>query len=163
MIYLNTVQDIRLLKIAEEGLMRTVGTHTYFNAEQCTWMGVFDDDVLLGVVVIHNYEASACVQMSIYSESPKWCTRKVLVTAFDYCFNTLDIKRVYTQVCAENAKALKMNKRLGFEQIAVLPESIVRLDGKVCDNHIFTMTREQCRFLNSKQKQCDRKVAQRSI
>jgi hypothetical protein len=40
-----------------------------------------------------------------------------------------------------------MNKRLGFTELAVLPDFVVKTTGEVTDNHVFTMTKNECKWL----------------
>jgi RimJ/RimL family protein N-acetyltransferase len=110
-------------------------------------MAIDDGKDLLGVVVFHNYQPPATIEISIITVSNKWCTKSVLLSCFDYCFNIAKVKRIYTQVCASNHVAINMNKRLGFTELAVLPDFVVKTTGEVTDNHVFTMTKNECKWL----------------
>lgn len=128
------------------------GLVTNFKIESCHVIGV-DMEVdgkleLIAVIIFHNFLLPHKMEISIATKSPKWCTRRVLFECFDYCFNIAKINRIYTQVMASNKKALDMNRRLGFEEVAVLPEFTPDAEDKLHDNHVFTMTREQCRWIN---------------
>lgn len=147
MINIRDVQDERIVRWAQNRLREDLGLNVYFDPATSTTLTIDNDEELFAVVVFTNYQPPATIEMSIYSQDRRWCSRKVLKECFRYCFETLGVRRIYTQVKSDNKKALDMNKRLGFEEIAVLPEQIVDMAGNVLDNHIFTMTRENCKWL----------------
>jgi RimJ/RimL family protein N-acetyltransferase len=121
--------------------------NTIFDPYKSHLISMDDGADILGVVVLFNYSPPATIEMSIVTESPKWCTRKVLFHCFNYCFNIANVKRIYTQVKGDNRIALEMNRRLGFKEMAVLPDNVVTVDGEVSDNHIFSMTKNECKWL----------------
>ena len=148
MIYVREMQDIGLVKWAQEKLSKDLNQKIFFDANDCHVMAVDDGKDLLAVILFYNMVLPAKIEMAIVSNSPKWCTRNVLYQMANFCFNVCKVKRIYTQVCASNSKALAMNRRLGLRETAVLPESIVKLDGTMEDNHIFTMTESECKWVH---------------
>lgn len=105
---------------------------------------------LRGVVGYSGFVGSTC---SMHMAGiGRWITRELLWAAFDYPFNQLDMVQVFGYVSAHNAKALKLDKHLGFKPLLVV-EGGWGLD---VDMHVLTMRKEDCRWLNIKH---ERKVA----
>jgi len=146
MIYIRSLQDVRILQWAQNKLRETIRLNPYFDPNSSTVISIVDDQNILGAVIFTNYQPPATVEMSIVTVSPKWCNRQVLYECFRYCFETLEVKRIYTQVKGDNKKALDLNRRLGFKEIAVLPDYVVDMDDKIHDNHVFTMTKDECKW-----------------
>lgn len=144
---ISEVQDASILQWAQNKLSKDLKLDVHFSPEASAMISVHDDKKILGVVVLYNHNPPANIEMAIVTDSPKWCTKALIKRVFDYCFNELEVKRVFAQVKSNNHKALDMDKRLGFEEIAVIPDYYVTKHGKVCDNHILSMTKEQCKWI----------------
>ena len=102
---------------------------------------------MLGVVVFYNHVPKVRLEMALIGLSPKWLTKKVIVNCFDYCFNVVKVNRLYTQVTGNNTHALEINKRLGLKELAILPDYVADMNGVMQDNHVFSMTKEECKWL----------------
>jgi len=141
-------QDQIFLDFVRSNIRQNVGLDVNYKQETCKTKAIDrDGEELLAVVVFHDFIPGHRMELSIAAKSPKWGTKKVLFNCFDYCFNICEVNRIYTQVLGNNTKALEFNKRLGFEEIAILPEFTQDIYGKAQDNHVFTMTKKECRWI----------------
>jgi RimJ/RimL family protein N-acetyltransferase len=73
-------------------------------------------------------------------------SRKLLWASFDYPFNKLEKKVIVTALDANNQKAVRLNRHLGFNIEAVIKDA--HENG---DLMIMTMRKENCRFLKTKE------------
>ncbi len=71
-------------------------------------------------------------------------SREWYAAIFDYPFNRLRVKKISGQVASTNVAACKLDERMGFVREAVIKDYIVG-----GDLIVYTMTRDQCRILNS--------------
>jgi len=70
-----------------------------------------------------------------------WLTNKMLKLAAAYIFTQLGCTRVYGEVEAKNTYVRRIDKRLGFEQIAVLPGYFPN-----DDLVLYELTKARCRW-----------------
>ena len=144
---ITSTQDARVIEWVGNKLRVDNRLDACFNPSTSLAFMVGDGDELLCVLLAHNFRPELALELSIVSTSPRWASRKVLRYIFDYCFNTANVKRVYTQASSFNEKALDMNRRLGFEEMAVLPDFSYDLDNSPYDVHVFSMTRDNCKWV----------------
>jgi len=71
-------------------------------------------------------------------------SREWFAAIFDYPFNRLQVRKISGQVASTNTAACALDENMGFVKEAVIKNYIS--DG---DLYIYTMTREQCKILNS--------------
>jgi predicted dinucleotide-binding enzyme len=83
--------------------------------------------------------------MHIAGFVPNWINRSILWMGFAYPFLQLKCKVLIGRVASTNHKALKLDKHLGFKEIARIPDAVP--NGDVI---ILTMRREECHWLNAK-------------
>ena len=101
-----------------------------------------DDNKLLAGTVYDHYNGST-VNAHIYvNEAP---TREWWVAIFDYPFNVLKVRKLVGQVPSTHSAALRLDKNFGFVEEARIKDFYSEGDDLV----IFTMTRDQCKVLNS--------------
>ena len=103
------------------------------------------DGVRLGGVVFSGYTGeSICIHMAGWT--PHWGSRDMLFVVFDYPFNQLGVKRIFGQVPETNTRALEIDRKFGFRQVArvegVYPHDVACI--------VMRMDREDCRFLGVK-------------
>lgn len=135
MIY--TGQDELLLKWAENVLKVS------FDPKQCSWITKVDENYdILAVVVYSRFSPWNC-EMSIASQSPKWCSRGFLKAAFHFPFNQWNLRRITAAVEPDNRKSIDMLERLGFIREATLSEWFGDKDAL-----IYRMTRKECKWLS---------------
>jgi len=99
------------------------------------------NDELRAVAVYCNFEGKSC-QVHIASSGSHWMTRDFLKAIFDYPFNKLKLKVIIGAVPGNNEKALKLDRHLGFEEIANIADA--HKDGNLV---LLTMRPEQCKWL----------------
>lgn len=70
----------------------------------------------VGGVVWHGYKPDyRSIELSAAADTPRWLTRRIVAEIFSYPFLFANCRRVTTLTPARNAKALKVNRRLGFQ------------------------------------------------
>jgi RimJ/RimL family protein N-acetyltransferase len=99
------------------------------------------DGELVGVVGFTGYNG-ASLQMHMAGDTPKWGSRRLLRAVFGYAFNQCGCNMVFGMVPSNNAKALEIDLRLGFTEIANIPGA--HPDGSL---HVLIMRRDNCRWL----------------
>ena len=96
----------------------------------------------VGACLMDNWTQNS-VQCHFMIVSPMVLKHKFLDECFDYMFNTCGINRVYGLVPANNIKAVKINKNMGFTIKACLEEAYE----VGVDYLLMEMKRENCRFI----------------
>lgn len=107
-------------------------------------VGVMHDGRLLAGVVWSEYRGHS-IMASIYAASPRWLARprETLRELFRYPFVQLGCARVSVAAARSNARALKMNRRLGFKAEGLLRRG---WDG-VEDAVVMGMLRAECPWI----------------
>lgn len=104
---------------------------------------VHGTEVLAGVVYEQYVEGvSIIAHMAVFAEHG--INRDLLWVAFDYPFNQLMVKRIFGFTPESNFRALEMNTKMGFRQVA-------RIEGMFANDVaaiVLRMDRADCRFLN---------------
>lgn len=100
-----------------------------------------EDDQLYGGVVYYDYTGKS-VGMHTAGFRPGWISRDLLWMCFHYPFEQLGVTKVLGEVISSNAKALALDKHLGFKVEAVISD--VFPDG---DAVIMGMYKADCRWL----------------
>lgn len=106
-------------------------------------MGVERGGELIAGVLFDHYYAGGSVQMHIAAEpGAHWLTWERLNLAFRYPFEYLQVKKIIGVVREDNKAARRYNEHVGFTLETRITDA--------CpggDLLIYTMIREQCRFL----------------
>jgi RimJ/RimL family protein N-acetyltransferase len=84
-------------------------------ARSCAALGFAEDGRLLGAVVYHSYRWPN-IEAALWTESPRWCSRRSLFALFCYPFRTLECRRFGATVAATNQPARDFVRRLGFTE-----------------------------------------------
>ena len=84
-------------------------------------IGWVEDGALKAVTGYNGFHGNTC-QIHIAAEGKYWMRRAHLWTTFNYPFNQLGLTWLIGVVGSNNAAALKMDKNLGFEEFARIPE-----------------------------------------
>lgn len=83
------------------------------------------------------------VQMHVASDgTSRWMTREFLRVCFDYPFNQLKVNKVMGLVDSTNEAAIRFDENIGFQL-----EHVVKDAGRHGDIRIYSMTRQQCRWI----------------
>lgn len=97
-----------------------------------------------GGVIVTNYTGVSCALHTAGADE-QWVTRDFLWALFDYTFNQLGCARVFGLVEEANERALDIDRRLGFREVARIPKMFASGDALVLQ-----MRREECRWLRLK-------------
>lgn len=128
----------------EHGFQIADAAGTIFNpaADQC--ISVTREGNLAGGVIYQGY-TGASIGMHSAGFLPNWATRDFLFVIFGYPFNQLKVKTVFGQVPETNTRALEIDLKLGFKQVARIED--VFPTGACL---VLAMRREDCRWLKLK-------------
>lgn len=77
-------------------------------------LGLFSDNILIGGVIYSKIDDD--VFLSIYTTSPKWCSRKVLSVLFDIPFSIFNAEKAKCAVSIDNKSINKLLKGLGLHE-----------------------------------------------
>lgn len=99
---------------------------------------------LIAGVLYDEYNGTS-IRMHVAAIGLRWMTKEYLWMCFHYPFEQLKVKKIIGLVGSGNEKAIEFDEHLGFQ----LEHSIedAHRDGALL---VYTMTREQCRFLRIK-------------
>lgn len=112
-----------------------------FNADVDRVISRSKGGVLLGGNIYNGYTGES-IQLHMAGFSPAWANRTFLWYAFDYPFRQLQCRRVFGISPQANSKALDIQRRLGFKEVA-------RIDGVFPEGAavISAMEHDKCRWL----------------
>lgn len=96
-------------------------------------------------VVYDGYNGSI-IHAHIWADPERMASREWWAAIFDYPFNRCNVKKIVGQVKSSNTDAIKLDEKLGFVKEAEVTDYYPDGDSLLA----YTMTREQCRVLNSK-------------
>jgi hypothetical protein len=111
------------------------------SAAQC--ITCIDDDGLVSGVVYDNYNGRSIAAHICILEG-KVPSREWYAAIFDYPFNRLGVHKILGQVVGENTKARMLDEHFGFHL-----EGVIEDYSPNGDLLLYTMTKAQCRVLNS--------------
>jgi RimJ/RimL family protein N-acetyltransferase len=104
-------------------------------------IGIVKDGEIVCGVAFDGFNGSS-IQIHVALKPGEKMTREWLRAVFDYPFNQLKVKKIIGIVDSGNPQALRFDKHIGFEEVAVIKDA-----ARYGDIHILTMTPEQCKFL----------------
>lgn len=96
--------------------------------------------------VIYDGYNGAIIHAHIWIDAERAPSREFYAAIFDYPFNRLRVGKILGQVKSSNKEAISLDEHLGF----VLEAEIKDYYEDGSSLLAYTMTREQCRILNSK-------------
>lgn len=133
-----------------EFVQTRVGVHTPLGPVQV--MGFLDDEShnIVGGFMFERYTG---VTGSVHahwagSENRRWLTRNILQLVTVYVFDQLQCDVMFGEVRRSDKYVRKIDERIGFEKVAVLPAYFPD-----DDLVIYSMTKQQCRFLPEEYKE----------
>lgn len=112
-----------------------------YEASTSQAIGLEKDGQLIAGVLYDNFNGRSCC-IHVAAEGKRWMTREYLKVCFDYPFNQLKVNQLIGLVDSENEQARRFDEHLGFRVSAVIPDA-----GKTGDLMIYTMHRNQCRWI----------------
>lgn len=101
-----------------------------------------DGEIIAGVV--YDLYNGRSVNAHIWVHPDRTPSRAWYAAIFDYPFNRLGVDKIVGSVASGNSAARKLDEHFGFEL-----EAVVRGYSEDGDLLLYTMTRAQCRVLNS--------------
>ena len=105
-----------------------------------------DTNTTVGAFMMDNWTPNS-VQCHFMVANPMLLRYPFLDLCADYVYNTRGVNNVYALVPANNAKAIKLNKHMGFTEKACLEEAFE----VGVDYLLMEMRRENCIFLQKKE------------
>lgn len=96
--------------------------------------------------VIYDGYNGAIIHAHIWVDAERKPCREWWAAIFDYPFNRVKVHKIIGQVNSGNDEARKLDEHFGF----VLEATIANYYDDGNDLMVYTMTRDQCRVLNSK-------------
>jgi hypothetical protein len=110
-------------------------------------IGLWDDKV--GPIAACCYESynTASVIAYLAGEGSKWLTREYLWYCFFYPFEQLRVRKILAIIESTNEASIRLNTHFGFRLEATLKEAAPK-----GDLLIYSMTRDQCRWLSLREK-----------
>lgn len=117
---------------------------TYFNPECDICISRESDGELVGGVIFQNFTGES-IGVHVAGFVPNWLNRDLLWMAFDYPFNQLKCKRIFSQIPETNTKSLAFNRKLGFKEVA-------KIDGVFRDGAVVVtcIGKDDCKWHNMK-------------
>lgn len=87
----------------------------------CAAIGVVVGNEMVAGVVFHEFQpAHGTMMLSMAATSPRWATRGHVRGLLAYPFQQIGVHKLWTLTEAQNQRALRFNKGVGFRQEAVL-------------------------------------------
>ena len=86
------------------------------------YLGQVLDGQIRAVVVYCGFYGKSCM-IHVGSDGNHWATKSFLKAVFDYPFNKLKLKVIIGTVAGSNEKALKLDRHLGFKDVAFIPDA----------------------------------------
>jgi RimJ/RimL family protein N-acetyltransferase len=120
--------------------------------ERCTWIP--GSASVIGLLDLEKGPVAACIydryngkslQVHIAAEGKSWLNREYLWFCFYYPFVQLGVHKLIGTVDSSNLDAVRWNEHLGYTLEATLKDACPNGDLRV-----YTMTREQCKWLSLK-------------
>lgn len=103
-----------------------------------------EDGVYIAGVVYDGYNGGS-IGAHIWVDDGKRPSKEWFAAIFDYPFNVLGVNKIVGQVKGSNEEARKLDENFGFVKEAEITEYYDDGDSLI----IYTMTKAQCRILNS--------------
>lgn len=122
-------------------LICTILRYSPTNMAQC--IACLEDGKAIAGVIYDGYN-EVTVGAHIWVDEGKVPCKEWYAAIFDYPFNRLGVKKIVGQVASHNEEASRLDKHFGF-----IEEARVKDYSEDGDLIIYTMTKEQCRILNS--------------
>lgn len=80
----------------------------------CTAIGIEENNQLIAGVVYHDYRRFS-IQISMASETPRWCSRRTLSVLLGYPFHRCKVERITSCTAKNNRRLRSLVTRLGFK------------------------------------------------
>ena len=111
-----------MILLNEQSLKDWAIKHNMPTPDDAHYLGQVLNNEIRAVVVYCGFFGKSCM-IHVGSEGQHWMTKAFLKKAFDYPFNTLKLKVIIGTVAGSNEKSLKLNRHLGFKDVATIPDA----------------------------------------
>jgi RimJ/RimL family protein N-acetyltransferase len=111
-----------LILLNEQSLKDWAKTHKMPTPDDAHYLGQVLDGQIRAVVVFCGFYGKSCM-IHVGSEGNHWNTKSFLRAVFDYPFNKLKLKVIIGTVAGSNEKALRLDRHLGFKDVATIPDA----------------------------------------
>ncbi len=102
-------------------------------------MAVAEDGKLIAGTIYHNWQPdTGVIELTSYSTSKKWLTRKVIHAMMHAPFKRLGCQLIALRVSERNVEMCAISRKFGFSEVF-----IPRLRGREEGEFIFTLTDDQ--------------------
>ncbi|CAB4144252.1 hypothetical protein UFOVP470_24 [uncultured Caudovirales phage] len=98
---------------------------------------------VLGGMIYKDFQDGHCCTMHVGSSHPNFCTKEFLWSIFYYPFVLRRCKVVFGTLPSYNLHALKVDLKLGFKEVARVPNGFANGDLVV-----LAMYKDECRYLD---------------
>lgn len=115
--------------------------HEMPTPEDAMYIGTSFNGEVKAVVVYCSFFGKSCM-IHVTGDGSHWATKDFLKAVFDYPFNKWKLKVIIGTVAGSNKKALRLDRHLGFREVATIPDA--HNNG---DLVILEMRPADCRFL----------------
>jgi RimJ/RimL family protein N-acetyltransferase len=129
-----------LILLNEQSLKDWAIKHQIPTSDDAHYLGQVLDGQIRAVVVYCGFFGKSCM-IHVGAEGQHWMTKDYLKEVFNYPFNKLKLKVIIGTVAGSNEKALKLDRHLGFRDVATIPDA--HEDG---DLVILEMRPEYCKW-----------------
>jgi len=129
-----------VILLNEQSLKDWAIKHKMPVTDDAHYLGQVINNEIRAVVVYCGFFGKSCM-VHVGSVGQHWATKDFLKKVFDYPFNTLKLKVIIGTVAGNNEKALKLNRHLGFKDVATIADA--HADG---DLVILEMRPEYCKW-----------------
>lgn len=118
------------------------GTEQSFHAVGIGWEK--DGEIVGGIMYEHYFDSSIQVHMSAKPDVRVWGSKEFIFAGFHYPFEQLKVKKLIGYVSEANTRMCRLVEHLGF-----ICEHTIEYGFRGQPLRIYTMTKEQCRFLGN--------------
>jgi RimJ/RimL family protein N-acetyltransferase len=101
---------------------------------------IVDGEAVL-IVGYDGWTDGSCV-MHQWCKHPRYYGRRMMHEVFRYAFEIAGLQVVLGTVRSDNPHALEINRKLGFQTAAVVPDAY----GPGVDLHLLSLSRHQCKW-----------------
>ena len=111
-----------MILLNQQNLKDWAKAHKMPTPDDAHYLGQVLNNEIKAVVVFCGFYGKSCM-IHVASEGNHWNTKSFLRAVFDYPFNKLKLKVIIGTVAGNNEKALKLNRHLGFKDVATIPDA----------------------------------------
>jgi len=111
-----------LILLNQQSLKDWAIKHKMPTPDDAHYLGQVIHNEIRAVVVYCGFYGKSCM-VHVGSVGSHWLTKSFLRAVFDYPFNKLKLKVIIGTVAGSNEKALKLDRHLGFKDVAFIPDA----------------------------------------